>query len=170
MKTYVVLLRGVNVGGKNLLPMRELKPLLEESGFKNIKTYIQTGNIVLQAIKEEINKIGFIIENNFGFLPEIIVLECSEFERITDQNPFKSAEGKSAHIYFCQKKPNLDLTKLESLIATSENFSLNETTFYLSAPEGIGRSKLVAKLEQCLGTVATGRNLNTINKIKLMLE
>jgi len=169
MKTYIALFRGINVGGKNILPMKELVTLLEKSAFKNIKTYIQSGNVVLQGDKVSSTELVTIIAGKFGFKPEIVVLEKSEFDSSIKHNPFNPAEGKLAHFYFCSKKPVLNSEKLEKYLAESEEYKIKNKVFYLYAPKGIGRSKLVANIESCLGVPVTGRNLNTINKIREMV-
>jgi len=85
-------------------------------------------------------------------------------------NPYKNFEGKFVHFYFCEKEITLDQDKLDKYIVVSEEYQVKDNVFYLHAPEGIGRSKLVANIESCLGQSSTGRNLNTINKINTMLK
>jgi len=170
MKTYIVLFRGINVGGKNILPMKELSTFLEENGFQNVKTYIQSGNVVLQAKRVLRAELATLISGKFGFKPEVFVLDKSEFDSSIKNNPFHPAEGKFAHFYFCSKAPKLDAGKTEKYLADSEEYKIKNKVFYLFAPKGIGRSKLVANIESCLGVPATGRNLNTVNKLKEMIE
>ena len=150
--------------------MRELVALLERNGFESVSTYIQSGNVVLQSNEDSSKEIETLIANEFGFNPKVLVLEKSEFESAVEKNPFNPTEGKSVHFYFCRKQPNLNLEKVQKFIAESEKYHLEGKVFYLYAPNGIGRSKLVANLESCLGTPATGRNLNTINKLSQMAE
>ena len=170
MNTYVIFFRGINVGGNNILLMKDLKSLLEKSGFLNVRTYIQSGNVVLEGINTPTTELAANIEAKYGFKPELLILEKSEFESRVKNNPYHPAEGKLAHLYFCNKTPNPDFEKLDALKATTEEYELKDKTFYLYAPDGIGRSKLAAKVEACLGVPATGRNLNTINKISQMLK
>ena len=155
------------MGGKNLVPMKELISVLDESNYQNIKTYIQSGNIVLQSqIKP--NDIASIVQDRFGFGPVVYILEESEFSAAVVKNPYRSPNGKDLHFYFCNDNPKLDTVKLEKYKSESEEYHLDGRVFYLFAPEGIGRSKLVANMESCLGVAATGRNLNTINKLQQM--
>lgn len=169
MQTFIILLRGINVGGKNLVPMKELISVLDESNYQNIKTYIQSGNIVLQSqIKP--NNIASIVKARFGFAPVVFVLEKSEFNAAVVNNPYRSPNGKDIHLYFCKDKPKLDTVKLEKYKSASEDCHIDGKVFYLFAPEGIGRSKLVANMESWLGVAATGRNLNTINKLLQMAQ
>jgi len=170
VKTYVVLFRGINVGGNNILPMKELTTILEENNYQDIKTYIQSGNVVLRSQKKPDTNIGSIIQSKFGFKPEVIALEESEFITAINNNPFSSKEGKTIHFYFCKRSPKANAEKLKMLRSESEEYYIEGKVFYLHAPYGIGRSKLVANIESCLGVPATGRNLNTINKLLSMVN
>ncbi len=170
MNTYVALLRGVNVGGKNLIPMKALRFSLETNGFRNVSTYIQSGNIVLQSKQDPEAELGAIIESEFGFAPKILVLTRTEFEQTVRSNPFDNYEGKLVHFYYCQDEPKLDQSKLQKLISETESYKVAGQVFYLYAPDGIGRSKLVANIDTCLGVSVTGRNLNTVNKLLEMVR
>ncbi len=170
MKKYIVLLRGVNVGGNNLLKMKELKQLLEDNNFENVKTYIQSGNIVLSFNQNPSKKVAELIQANFGFTPRIMVLSESEFNVAVENNPYQQYEGKFVHIYFCETTPKTDSIKLEKYTSETENHTLVDNVFYIHAPEGVARSKLVANIESCLGVSATGRNLNTVNKLAEMIK
>jgi len=149
--------------------MKELVALLEENGFQNVKTYIQSGNVILQGKRVSSAELGTLIAGKFGFKPEVLVLEKPEFDSSIKHNPFHPAEGKSTHFYFCSKVPKLNPEKLEKYLAESEEYKLKNKVFYLYAPKGIGRSKLAANIDSCLGVSATGRNLNTIKKLNEMV-
>jgi len=170
LNTYIVLLRGINVGGHNLLPMKELKILLEGSGYTNVKTYIQSGNIVLSSKRNPESDIGPLIQSQFGFTPRVLVLSEKEFASCVANNPYQEYEGKFVHFYFCKETPRVNTTLLAKLASDTERYELVGDTFYLHAPDGIGRSRLVARIEACLGVPATGRNLNTINKLIEMIN
>ncbi len=170
MNTYIILLRGVNVGGKNLLPMKELKSLLENADFDNVRTYIQSGNIILKSAKNPEKIIGELIQPNFGFTPEIIALSESRFHTSVSNNPYTKYEGKFVHFYFCKRKPTINSAKIKISISETERYQLIGNTFYLHAPDGIARSKLVSGIEEYLGVPVTGRNLNTVNKLKEILK
>ena len=172
MKTYVALLRGINVGGKGTLPMKELVAILESLGCMNVRTYIQSGNAVFEHASADATKLVVkltgAIEKARGFSPQIVMLEAKQLEKIVHANPFPEAEAdpKSLHVWFLAAKaakPNRDaLTKLQ---AKSERFELRPGEFYLHAPDGIGRSKLAANVERHLGVVATARNWRTVCKL-----
>ena len=168
MNTYVVLLRGINVGGKNLLPMAQLKALLQSSGFNSVATYIQSGNVVLQNSEPPASKIEKLIQTEFGFCPELLALSEDDFHLSFENNPDRGIEGKFVHFYYCKKLPKIDQTRLDKFAAKTESYKLVGNVFYLHAPDGIGRSKLVANIEKCLGVAATGRNLNTVSKLRAM--
>ena len=166
--TYIILFRGINVGGKNLLPMKELVEVLTDHNYQNIKTYIQSGNLVLQSQGKPEN-IASIVLDRFGFEPEVLVLEKPKFLAAVADNPFSSPHGKDIHFFFCKDMPEPDSAKLEKYKSESEEYHIEGKVFYLFAPDGIGRSKLAANIESCLGVAATGRNLNTIHKLQEML-
>lgn len=170
MKSCILLFRGINVGGNNLIPMKELKSILGSDGYENVKTYIQSGNVVLRLKSNPCKRVGDLVETNYGFRPEILAFEKNEFENIIKANPYPSNEGKKVHFFFCVKKPKLNVSRIESYLANGEEYELKDNVFYLHAPTGIGRSKLVSNIESYLGTSCTGRNLNTVLKLKEMVE
>jgi len=150
--------------------MTELASLLIENGYEDVKTYIQSGNVVLRGKSEPGESVKSEVEKKFGFKPEIMVINKLELEEAVRNNPYDKVEGKTTHFYFTSKalKPNIEM--MNSLASNSEKFSLKGNVFYLHAPDGIGRSKLVANIEKCLGVPATGRNLNTVKKILEMVK
>lgn len=171
MKTWIALLRGINVGGKHSVPMKELKLLMESNGFSNVRTYIQSGNVVFESPQTPTQEIGELIAQQFGFVPYIFVLDRDELMGAVANCPYDSDQGKTIHYFFLDKEPEIfDEALLDSLKADSERYILTEKVFYLYAPEGIGRSKLVEKIGKALpGVTMTARNLNTINKLVEMV-
>lgn len=178
MQTFIALFRGINVGGNNILPMKSLSALLEANGFEDVKTYIQSGNVVLKADSADSNHIAELVNKEFGFSPKVMLLSVGDLQNALSSCPYlvvdgKESEGKAVHFYFCESEPGLDSLrseKLDSLCAESEQFSLIGSVFYLFAPDGIGRSKLAAKVEACLGVGVTARNLNTVRKVLGLAE
>ena len=175
MKTYIALFRGINVGGNNVLPMKDLVALLGKMGSKNVRTYIQSGNAVFEHAEKNTSQLSSeikaTINESLGFEPEVFVLELAEIERAVRSNPFPEAESepKTLHLYFLASEPNNpDLGVLESIKSDDEQFALKDGVFYLHAPEGIGRSKLAAKTEKVLGVATTGRNWRTVRKVMAM--
>lgn len=172
MRTYIALLRGINVGGKNKLPMRELVNSLERMGLQNVKTYIQSGNVIFRSSPNQETEIsGQIsreIQKSYGFTPHTMVVSLDEFRKAIDNNPFGAAvsEPQTLHLYFLETEPtNPDMEKLEKIKQDRERYSLKGKVFYLHAPDGIGRSKLATRVERALGAVATARNWRTVNQI-----
>jgi uncharacterized protein (DUF1697 family) len=177
LNTYIALFRGINVGGSNVLPMKDLVAQLENLGSQNVKTYIQSGNAVFQNEEEDAsllsNKIMAAIKKSHGFEPHVLLLMPAEIARAIASNPFPEAEAepKTLHVYFLASMPkNLDLGALESITSDRERFALKDRVFYLHAPEGIGRSKLAANTEKLLGVAITGRNWRTVRKVMAMVE
>jgi uncharacterized protein (DUF1697 family) len=176
MHTYIALFRGINVGGKNTLPMKDLASIFEILGASNAKTYIQSGNVVFQIASKDSSRfakrLGIAIKERRGFEPHILVIEPSEVETAMANNPFPEAESapSSLHLGFLACAPeNPDLKQMESLKQDSERFCLIDRIFYLHAPEGVGRSKLAARCEKLLGVPMTDRNWNTVCKLKKMV-
>ncbi|MBD2176706.1 DUF1697 domain-containing protein [Pseudanabaena sp. FACHB-1998] len=175
MHTYIAFFRGINVGGKNSLPMKDLTSIFEILGASNAKTYIQSGNVVFQIAPKDISsfskRLRIEIKEQRGFEPYILIIESSEVETAMKNNPFPEAESEpsSLHLGFLAFVPeNPDLKKLESLKKDNEQFCLIDRIFYLHAPEGVGRSKLAASSEKLLGVPMTDRNWNTVCKLKEM--
>ncbi|MBI5475621.1 MAG: DUF1697 domain-containing protein [Ignavibacteriales bacterium] len=172
MKTYIALFRGINVGGKNSLPMKELVAILENIGVREVKTYIQSGNAVFQSDEKNLpqlsKRLTAEIKKRHDFEPHVLILKLDAIKRAMTENPFPEAEAdpSSLHLGFLVSTPkNPDLKKLESLKKKSERYYLSDHVFYLHAPEGIGRSKLAASTEKLLGVPMTDRNWRTVCKI-----
>ena len=157
--------------------MKELVSILETLGCQNIKTYIQSGNVVLQREENDTarlaGKISAEVKKSRGFEPYVLLLESKEMEKAFAGNPFPEAESEpnTLHLGFLASTPTKpDLKKLESLKKDSERYLLKGTIFYLHAPEGIGRSKLAASSEKLLGVPMTDRNWRTVCKIRDMVN
>lgn len=172
MSVHIALFRGINVGGRNPLPMKTLTTVLESLGCSNVRTYIQSGNIVFthtntyrEALAQQTSR---SIEAQFGFLPQVLLLSVAELQSAIDRNPFADAttEPKTLHLWFLKEKPGEpNLAKIHELKSDSESFCLIERVFYLHAPDGIGRSRLAARVEKLVGAPATARNWRTVNKL-----
>lgn len=173
MPIYFALFRGINVGGKNLLPMKTLTELMEREGFVETKTYIQSGNVLFKSSTAEAKRfakvLGKAIQMSRGFEPDIFVLSLSELEDAVHANPFPADNPKALHLYFLAQVPEKpDFEGLNKVKVPSERFELIGKVFYLYAPEGIGRSKLAAKVEKQMGVKATARNWATVTALLQM--
>ena len=172
MKTYIALLRGINVGGKGILPMKELVAILESLGCRNVKTYIQSGNAVFESSETDTPQLAKDITAKIakkrGFTPHVLVLDVTAFKQAVDGNPFPeaAAEPQTLHVFFLDSKPaRAALKSLAEIKSDSERIELRGSVFYLHAPDGIGRSKLAANVERHLAARATSRNWRTVCKI-----
>lgn len=177
MKTSIVLLRGINVGGRNVLPMKDLIRLLEGLGCRDVTTYIQSGNAALRCPEETAarlaGELSAAIQSDRGFKPHVLVLTLESFERAILENPYPQAapEPKTLHLGFLDSAPLApDLESMENLKAESERFHLDGRVFYLHAPDGIGRSKLAERAERALGVPMTMRNWRTVCAIRDMAK
>jgi uncharacterized protein (DUF1697 family) len=172
MKICISLLRGINVGGKHALFMKDLIAMLEELGAREVKTYIQSGNAVFvwggKDISRLVDDLRAEIKKRRGFDPHILLLDFKNLESVIQQNPFPEAGSDSTalHAGFLAAVPESpDLKALESLKSDSEEFRLVDRVFYLYAPEGVGRSKLAAGAERLLGVPMTDRNWRTVSTL-----
>ena len=177
MKTYIALFRGINVGGRGTLPMKELVLILEGLGCQNIQTYIQSGNAVFESVTSDTARlaksISAEVEKRRGFAPHILLLKLEQLKKAIANNPFPEGEKdpKTLHVGFLASVPKQpDLKKLESIRVETERFQLIDSIFYLHAPDGIGRSKLAANSERLLGVPMTDRNWNTVRKLLEMAK
>lgn len=177
MNTYIALLRGINVGGNNKLPMKALTALLEAMGMQKVKTYIQSGNVVFQSERTDsaalAKEITAAIAQAHGFAPQVFLLDIQTLAAAMAANPFPEGtdEPKSLHLFFLEgipQKPNL--AALEAVKAPNERFALIDQVFYLHAPDGIGRSKLAESIGKGVGVSITARNWRTVSTIFEMAQ
>lgn len=171
MPICIAFFRGINVGGRNKLPMKELVSLFEHLGIHGAKTYIQSGNVAFRCSRQQRPEVGrriaSAIKQHHGFEPKVLVLTVQELEHAVAANPFMDArkEPTTLHLWFLKDAPaSPDLERLESLKSDSERCKLDRKVFYLHAPEGFGQSKLAENVEKCLGIDATARNWQTVTK------
>lgn len=172
LNTYIAFLRAVNVGGANSLTMSDFTRLLGSMGFKDIKTYIQSGNAVFRAAEADPEKlaeqIAGKISRSHGLSVGVVVFKLSELASAVAANPYPDADSnpKALHLTFLASAPAAPaLGPLEGIRNVTERFTLQGRVLYFYAPEGVGRSKLFARLEKALGVPATARNWRTACKI-----
>jgi len=172
MNTYIALFRGINVGGRYILPMKMLIATLESLGCQNVRTYIQSGNAVFRHEENDASllsrEIAAAVLESHDFKPYVILVTADKLERAMASNPFPDAETDPSklHLFFLASVPeNPDTDSLEKARAESERFVLEGDVAYLHAPDGIGRSRLAVRLEKALGVSGTGRNWRSVRKI-----
>lgn len=172
-RTYIALLRSVNVGGTGSLPTKDLVQLLGKLGLDRVRTYIQSGNAVFQAESAHTARLPARIRaglsRKLGFAPEVILLRLEDLESAIAGNPYREAEKapESLHLTFLSAAPVApDLAALEKLRKDNERFALQGRVFYLHAPDGVGKSRLLARIERSLGVAGTSRNWRTVSKLQ----
>jgi len=163
MAVFVALLRAINVGGTGKLPMTELRALCETCGFKNAKTYIQSGNVVFESrlAEEKVRtKLERALAEQLGKPVGVALRSQAELEAVLSHNPFKEQAPNRVIVFFLNDV--VPKTALRTVVAPSgEQLKAHGREIYVYYPEGQGPSKL--KLPQA--AQATGRNINTIVKM-----
>lgn len=172
MATWIALFRGINVGGNNILRMKDLLSLFQELGFADVQTYIQSGNVIFNASNRAVDSIAAniaaAVKSRYGFEPKILLMTAAEYRCVIDANPFRAAtdDPKTLHCFFlAEPAEEADLEACSNLKLPNEEFVLSDRAFYLSAPGGVGRSKLAQRVEKLLGVPTSARNWRTVMKI-----
>lgn len=174
MKTYLTLLCGINVSGQKKITMNELKRLFESLNYENIKTYIQSGNVVFSQdeIKEEehVRLVEKKIAEKYGFEVTALLRSYPELVEIVECNPFINQRGISMdklHVTFLAATPQPDYhDKIKDFVYDSDQFILSGKEIYVYCPDGYGKTKLNnAFFEKKLHVKATTRNWKTINEL-----
>ncbi|MCF8273646.1 MAG: DUF1697 domain-containing protein [Flavobacteriaceae bacterium] len=171
MKTYIVLLKGINVGGHKKVPMAELRQLLSNSGFENVQTYIQSGNVLLQSSENNLQKIEETIKNAilnyFGFEVSVLVTTRPNLIRVFDDCPFSEEKKKASYFMMLHDTPEEELVKAVSKKTyEGEEYKIIKDCIYFFCANGYGQTKFnVNFFERHLKTFATARNYNTMVKL-----
>jgi uncharacterized protein (DUF1697 family) len=157
--------------------MPRLREVLQEAGFEDVRTYVQSGNIVLSSSKkpdEVAAECERVIAEEFGFDVPVVVRTRDELAAVVKRNPLGQVvtEPKRYQVSFLDRKPDPKLVKeLKSLTAESEEFAANGREFYAWHPDGVARSKLWNKLAgKGLGVTATARNWITVTTLLEMAD
>ncbi len=177
MQTYISLLRGINVGGKNKIKMAELRAMLEGLGFKDVVTYIQSGNIIFKTKKTKETalekKIKEGILKTFGLEVPTLVLTEKTLQKLATENTYKDRDIPHNLLFltFLSTSPTADKIKSVNAIEfPGEEFKVYKNVVYLCLPNGSARSKLSNNFfEKKLAVQATTRNLRTVNKLLEMV-
>lgn len=165
MNRFIVLLRGINVSGKNKLPMKELRELLTFSGFQNVATYIQSGNIVLESQKspkEVESDIFNLIKEKYDYEVPAFAYTVHDWEKIINECPYEEGEKK---VYFTFLSEATKIKELEVNKAETDEFTIKDHMVYLYCLS-YGKTKLSNNLfENKLKVTATSRNFRTVYKL-----
>ena len=167
--THVALLRGVNVGGKNKLPMKALVALFEDLGCEAVRTYIQSGNVIFEAKSTDglADRVAARIEADHGRRVPVVLRTAESLARIRDDNPFPDADPKALHVMFLRDAPaKVRVKALDPDRSPGDAFVVRGANVYVCCPNGVARTKLTnAWFDAQLGTVSTGRNWRTLGKL-----
>ena len=178
MTTYVALLRAINVGGRNSLPMKTLVGMFEALGCRNVRTYIQSGNVVFEAsdaLHRRLPKaVHDAIQKQCGFSVPVVTRSEAELEKVARAHHFakRTEDPKALHVAFLADVPAKDrIALLDPKRSPPDEFKLIGRDLHLLMPNGVGSSKLTnVYLDAKLGTVSTLRNLATIQKLHAMCQ
>jgi uncharacterized protein (DUF1697 family) len=170
---YVALLRGINVGGNYLLPMKDLAPMFAKMGCTDVQTYIQSGNVVFRAspaVAERVPRgIAKAIADRSGMKIPVIVRKASDLRKVVDENPLlaRGVDPERLYVYFLADRPlPADIAKLDPARSPGHEFVVKGQEIYMHCPNGFGKTKLTnAYFDGKLGTVSTARNWRTVLKL-----
>lgn len=175
MQTYISILRGINVGAQRKVLMADLKALYESLGLANVRTYIQSGNVIfvtdMTASSNDLARtLEKAIAKQYLFDVPVIVRNSAEMRHILEANPFVRREGiltEKLHVTFLAEAPLAkELEKVRALNYSPDEFVISGTEVFLHCPGGYGETKLSNNFfENKLKVSATTRNWNTVNKL-----
>ena len=175
-RPYVALLRGINVGGRNKLLMRELASMFVEAGCEDVRTYIQSGNVVFRAAPSLAHcvsaRISDAIVASHGYQITVVMRTAADVARVARGNPFLADGADTTKLYVGFLASTPDPTKVARLDpdrSPADAFVVRGDEVYLHFPNGVARSKLTNDyLDRTLGTVSTIRNWRTLCRLHEM--
>jgi uncharacterized protein (DUF1697 family) len=171
--TCLALLRGINVGGKNKLPMKDLVEIFVAAGCRGVRTYIQSGNVIFRADPDEKLRLpGLItaeIARRFGYSVPVVLRTTDEIAGVLTNNPFliAGASEDELHVLFLADLPAKRCVEgLDPERSPPDAFAVSGREVYLRLPNGVARTKLTnAYFDSKLATTSTGRNWRTVTKL-----
>jgi len=175
---HVALLRGINVGGKNKLPMKDLVALFEAAGCTDVRTYIQSGNVVYRAGGKLAAQVPALlaaaIEQRLRLRVPLVTRSAREMQAVAANNPFvaRGVSTKTLHVAFLAAAPSrAALAALDPRRSPPDELIARGKELYLACPNGMARTKLTnAYLDSTLATVSTMRNWNTVLALTALCE
>ena len=174
MKTYISLLRGINVSGQKKIKMEELISLYAALGFQNVQTYIQSGNVVFQSQNPDAVELSRNIEagivEHFGYSVSVLIRLKSDLRRILEHNPFlrdRDEDITKLCVVFLAESPDQSaLNEISTVKDPYDEFQVMGREIYLFCPGGFGRTKFSNNFfERKLKLSATSRNWKTVSKL-----
>lgn len=172
MKTYIALLKGINVGGHRKIPMADLRSVLTNASLHNVSTYIQTGNVFFQSSEKSKAALEHLIhteiKQHFGFEVDVVIINHHDIERILNDCPFPNHIKENSYFMILHNAPTEAQIKIASeKIYEGEDYKIINDCIYYYCPKGMGQSKFnMNYFERKLNTFATARNYNTMLKLK----
>jgi uncharacterized protein (DUF1697 family) len=177
MAAYIALLRGINVTGRKIIRMKDLRASFEALGFRRVKTYVQSGNVIFEAGKDANlgGKIEKMIQADYGFGVSVFVKTPREMAQVISNNPFPKPEGiEDSRLYvtfLSASAPPTAEKALKGLATEQERFHVAGREVYLCCPNGYGKTKLSnSAIEKKFGVVATTRNWKTVNALLALTQ
>ena len=169
MPRSIALLRGVNVGGKGMLPMAALRDALAAAGYPDARTYVQSGNVVLSGAASTIETdLAAILSKEFGLTVPVIVRTGPQLAKVVSGNPFLRAEADPGRLLvgFLHDKPTKAAADaIDPHRADPDELRIVGREVYFWCPNGWGNSKVSNGLEKALGTAMTARNWRTVTTL-----
>jgi uncharacterized protein (DUF1697 family) len=169
MPRHVVLLRGINVGSHNRVAMPKLRAALESAGFDDVRTYLQSGNVVLSSRANPADTVRRVIAEEFGLDIAVVTRTRAEIAKVVAHDPLANVakDPKRYQVSFCDAKPSRDFVGVvEAAAAPGERVVVHGREIYAWHPDTVARSKLWAVLAgQKLGVTATARNWTTVQRL-----
>ncbi len=167
MSNYVALLRGINVGGKAPMAMAALRSLFEDLGFRDVRTFIQSGNVIFQSPSTPVESdLEAAILERFKISTPVVVRSAAALERVAARDPFPGTEAAHLHVGFLTRLPTREeLSVLDVERFVPERIAAVETEMYFLLPGGMGRSKLASYVNRHFSVPMTIRNSKTVTTL-----
>ena len=173
MARQVALLRGVNVGKTTMVAMARLREVFAELGYTDIKTYVNSGNVVFSGRKASAAKLEKAVSEEFGFRVPVVVRTRDEIAAVVAANPLADvATNASRYLVLFSGGGTIDAGKADGVEpGKGERYAIEGAEAYLWLPDGIHKSPLVRALnEKRLGVTLTGRNWRTVEKLLALAD
>jgi uncharacterized protein (DUF1697 family) len=187
MRTHVALLRGINVGGKNKVAMSDLREIVTALGHTEVKTYINSGNVVFTSTEADTGRLAAAleeaIESRLGLRPGVVVLSREELVQVIADNPYPQEDSaRLLHAVFRRQEMSQEGAEAAAAAeqrardkGSRDELTVVGRTLFLRTPDGLGRSELAAQLARSGGPMGAGgagtaRNWATVNKLLALLD
>lgn len=173
---YISFLRSINVGGKNKINMTDLSEQFTKLGYLNVKTYLNTGNIIFDSKTKDSSKLELEIKDmileNWDYNIEVIIRTKKDLENILNNYKFESTDGKNRYVTLLKENTLVNIDDdINKYKKDDDEFEVLEKDVYLYIPSGYAQTKITNSfIEKKIKTNATTRNINTIEKILILMK